>query len=557
MNKSGTQFSESFSEGIGNIILIVDDNPENLNILKSILQKHDYQVGSGISGKAALKSIRNDPPDLILLNIKIPGTDGYKICRQLKADEHTRDIPVLFISSMNDIIDRKKAFLMGADYITHPFQAEEVLGRVRTHLTLRHAQKLLSDKNVQEPGGTENAETTAGDSSRLLNEARQFSKEAETTKSEFLANMSHEIRTPMNSILGFSEILLDKTDDPEMKSLLLNIKSSGKALLTLINDILDLSKIEAGKLELQPEPVNIVGILNEVRQIFFHKLQDKGIDFKSDVSSGIPAELLLDEVRIRQILINLVGNAIKFTSHGYVKVSLYCKDEDVEKNSHDPVKTDSVSIIFEVEDTGIGISKDQQELIFENFQQQNGQKSRKYSGSGLGLAITKKLVRMMNGELSIKSEPGRGSSFRVVLFDVKVVDTSYLPSDRTDLISDMKNHPHTINPDTAECSPEETGQGETLSPEAIDMLPELIQVLKSEFMATWDDIRETLFIDEVEEFADQLKEQGEKYSCEPLVKWSEKVTRLMRSYDMEALAATFGKFPEIIQNFENYSNSQG
>ncbi|MCP4352523.1 MAG: response regulator [Desulfobacterales bacterium] len=680
MNKSGAQFFDSFSEDIGNIILIVDDNPENPNILESILQKHGCQVHT--SGKAALESICNDPPDLILLNIKMPDANGYEVCQQLKADEHTRDIPVLFISSMTDAVDRKKAFSAGgADYITQPFQDEEVFGRVRTHLMLRHTQKLLKElqQKKNEPGKTEcSAETVS-----LLAEAREAKKEAEAAnkaKSEFLANMSHEIRTPMNSILGFSEILMSKTHDPEMKSFLSNIKSSGKTLLGLLNDILDLSKIEAGKLELQPVPVDVANTLNEVRLVFFHKFQDKGIDFKSYVSDRIPAGLLLDEVRIRQILINLVGNAVKFTSQGYVKLSLYCKDED-EENSHAGIKTGSVSIIFEVEDTGIGIPKDQQEIIFENFRQQNGRKSRKYSGSGLGLAITKKLVRMMDGDLFFKSESGGGTSFRVVLHDVKVVDTSYIPvksSDpektqvefepatilivddiyynrelikgylenipfsiveavnseqaltllgrqqdqngytfpmskpdliltdmkipskngcefveiikndcelkeipviiitasamkqsgekiknlcdgyvrkpfgRTDLISELRKYlPHTVKPDTAEC-PEKSGQWETLSPEAVDMLPELIQVLKNEFTAPWEDIRETLFIDEVEEFADQVKEQGEKYSCTPLVKWTEKVIRLMKSYDMEALSAIFGNFPEMIQQLEMY-----
>ncbi len=249
-----------------------------------------------------------------------------------------------------------------------------------------------------------------------LEDARKQAEAASHAKSEFLANMSHEIRTPMNAILGFSEILMNKAEQSEQKNYLASIHSSGKSLLALINDILDLSKIEAGRLEIQPEPVNVRNLLHEVKMVFLHKLHEKGIELKTDISRTIPAGLLMDEVRIRQILINLVGNAIKFTSVGYIKVSVYCSNDTVEKNRISPT--------FEVKDTGIGIYKDQHELIFENFRQQNGQKTRKYGGTGLGLAITKRLAEMMNGTIIVESEVGRGSIFRVVLSDVEIVRVS-------------------------------------------------------------------------------------------------------------------------------------
>ncbi|MCP4348469.1 MAG: PAS domain S-box protein [Desulfobacterales bacterium] len=260
-----------------------------------------------------------------------------------------------------------------------------------------------------------------------LEDARKQAEAASRAKSEFLANMSHEIRTPMNAILGFSEILMNKAEQPDQKNCLANIQSGGKSLLALINDILDLSKIEAGKLEIQSEPVSVRNLLHEVRMVFLHKLKEKGIELHTHISSTIPTGLLMDEVRIRQILINLVGNAIKFTYRGCITVSVYCDNETGEKNRISPV--------FEVKDTGIGIYKDQYELIFENFRQQDGQKTRKYGGTGLGLAITKRLAEMMNGTITVESEVGRGSIFRVMFSDVEIVKVS----DKARKISDPED----------------------------------------------------------------------------------------------------------------------
>lgn len=245
---------------------------------------------------------------------------------------------------------------------------------------------------------------------KLIEHAHKMTIEAEIAnmaKSEFLANMSHEIRTPMNAILGFSEILLKKVGNHQHQNYLRTILSSGKTLLALINDILDLSKIEAGKLRLHYEPVSLDQLLFETKQIFSQKVEEKGLELIVDIEKGLSTGLMLDEVRIRQMLFNLIGNAVKFTERGFIKISVrFIKDEADES---------SISLIIEVQDSGIGINSTQLDVIFESFVQQDGQNTRKYGGTGLGLAITKKLVKMMNGNITVESRVGHGSTFRIIL----------------------------------------------------------------------------------------------------------------------------------------------
>lgn len=240
---------------------------------------------------------------------------------------------------------------------------------------------------------------------RELEKSKRQAESASHAKSEFLANMSHEIRTPMNAILGFSDLLAEELTDSRLLQYLEAISSSGKTLLGLINDILDLSKIEAGQLEIQTSAVNPYRLLQDVQNVFTPLLEQKNIDFHIEVDPDLPEAIILDGSRIRQILFNLVGNAIKFTQTGYVKLQ-------VQKQF---LKTDSSSIHLKiaVKDTGIGIPQVDQRRIFEAFQQQHGQSNRQYGGTGLGLAITRRLVEAMKGNIMLESVPTQGSTFTV------------------------------------------------------------------------------------------------------------------------------------------------
>lgn len=246
----------------------------------------------------------------------------------------------------------------------------------------------------------------------LIN-AIEVTKQTAELKQQFFANMSHEIRTPLNAIIGFASLLeRESFQNKQVAEYVRTITSSSNTLLVLINDILDLTKIDAGKLEIKNEPVNLVSIINDVKTMLSIKLNEKNLNLILELDPTIPYKLYLDETRIRQILVNLIGNAIKFTETGYVKVKAFHKFS--QKNQG------LTNVFIEVIDTGIGIPEEQQKIIFESFSQVSGQSFRKYGGTGLGLSITKRLVEAMGGEIKLSSKLNIGSTFSFIIPDVLV-----------------------------------------------------------------------------------------------------------------------------------------
>jgi len=404
--------NNQIEENKGNI-LIVDDTPENLQVLSATLCELGYKVRGVISGKMAIRAARSGAPDLILLDIKMPEMDGYEVCRQLKADPKTSEIPVVFISALDEVLDKLTAFQVGGvDYVTKPFHVAEVLARIEHQLTIQRLKKQLIARNKE-----------LQEEIIERKKAEEAAAAASLAKSQFVANMSHELRTPLNAILGFTQVMSrDSLLSHENLENLRIINRSGQHLLELINDVLDLSKIEAGIISLDERSFDLYQLLDTLEEMFQIKAEIKKMQLRFFVDANVPQYIKTDEKKLRVCLINLLGNAMKFTHDGgriWLRVSVESKQPQPAESESYPNSTsvEPLLILFEVEDTGIGIATAEIDTLFDAFvQTQAGKKTA--DGTGLGLTITKKYVQIMGGDIWVKSVLGEGTSFK---FNIRVL----------------------------------------------------------------------------------------------------------------------------------------
>ena len=381
----------------GQRILIVDDSPSGIKVLNDALQT-EYQISAATNGEDALRLAREQHPDLILLDIKMPGMDGYEVCRRLKADEATRSITVLFVTILNEVEDETRGLEMGAvDYIVKPISPAIVRARVRNHMRLKMHQDRL--------------EELVRERTRDLIEAKGRAEKANAAKNEFLANLSHEIRTPMSSILGMTEMVLNSELTPEQRECLDMAGDAARSLLRLLTDLLDIARMESGKLSIDAIPFNLPLEFSAILSNFKEQAQKKGLGFDSTIDTSVPSLVIGDPRRIRQVLANLLSNAIKFTESGSVKLHIGSAAA-----TGDNGKEEAQGVLtFTVCDTGIGIAADKMEEVFKNFTQVDSSITRHFGGLGLGLPIARELVKVMGGKIWAESQPHQGSCFHFTL----------------------------------------------------------------------------------------------------------------------------------------------
>ncbi|PTN09791.1 signal transduction histidine kinase [Mangrovibacterium marinum] len=373
-------------------ILIVDDLIENLISLEAVLDDFDIDIVRATSGEEALKRSLKDEFALVILDVQMPGMNGYETLEMMRQRKKTRYLPVVFVSAIHqsDLHIIKGIETGAVDFIPKPIIPNILRGKVRVFLDL-YMQRVQLNQLL-----TEMEQVNVN-----LKIAKEKAEEATRTKAMFLANMSHEIRTPLNGVIGLTKLLQKSPLNDEQQEMLNIICNSGDNLMNIINDILDFSKIESGQIQLETISFDLKEMIDNVFQLMKFKADEQGINFQYVIEPDVPAVLCGDPLRINQILLNLVNNAIKFTPQGKVRIMVRLLD----------TYEDMVRLLFRVVDTGIGISDEGKAMLFKEFSQSEASISREYGGTGLGLAISQNLVSLMNGEIGVNSQLGQGAEF--------------------------------------------------------------------------------------------------------------------------------------------------
>lgn len=367
-------------------VLVVSDALENVRSLASELNCQGYEADIAATGAIALQTAARVSPDAILIEIHLQAADALETCRRLKADAELRAIPVILLAALASDQEILAGMDAGADdYVSRYDQPRTLLIRLRAVIQAKIDHDLLRETN------------------RCLNETRQMARAAQAAKDEFLASVSHELRSPMTAILGFAELLRDRASSHEDLETLDTIRRNGELLLEIVDELLDLSKLEAGKFQIELGPCSPRAVVHDVVLLLGQRAKAKGLSLEAACETSLPDLIRCDALRLRQIVVNLVSNAIKFTEQGKVSIRLRS------------IEAPKLELLIEVADTGVGLEAGAIESLFEPYVQADASIARRYGGTGLGLAISRRLARLLGGEITASSTPGVGSTFRLSL----------------------------------------------------------------------------------------------------------------------------------------------
>ena len=504
------------------LVLIVDDIPENLQVLGAVLYQAGYEVAMADNGSLAIQMVSDMEPDLILLDIMMPEMDGYEVCERLKQNPEICNIPIIFLTAKHETENIVKGFKTGAvDYITKPFNSSELLARVSTHVDLVRSKKKILKYNEE---------------LKVLLEK----------KDEFLGIAVHDMKNPINNILGFSNLVIGEVDElPDelkdqkdmIKEDLSTIKDSSNFMLKVITELLNTETLESGKISLKKIECDTGKIIDNVLVTNKLAADAKQIKIHTNNFKGYRAEV--DEDRFREIADNLVSNAVKYSPRGkniYISLSNLNKDGDN-------------YLRFSVKDQGPGLTEDDKAKVFGRFTKLSARPTAGESSSGLGLSIVKKLAELHGGDVRVESKEGEGAEFIFEMPNGLVNSGKY----------DYAQLEYNIFEQDVKKRKEESEESEEKFDADIDLndltksrINDLILLLSNEYMQLWENVRKNNIVNDIRKFALEIREIGKEYQLTPLEEFGEDLNTKAITFDIEGLPKILSFYPKIVDKLKKY-----